>query len=160
MDCLESQEILTKVSDMRAASGEIEAVRAHVAGCPVCRAFEAELRDYKELMRSHVIEQPVPGLSDDFDSRFYARLDRLQGKRASAGWAGSIRKYLQPKPAFALGLAAAALMMAIFVGRPSRETSRISNASAWTGKAVSQAQEAELSLSARAQAEAILGQFM
>jgi anti-sigma factor RsiW len=105
--------------------GELDAAEAaqlatHRAGCPVCRAAEAELAQARELLQGDLY-QPVP---DDVRARLLARLD-LAPPRPAPTWrfrvVGDFAAWRPSTLGFGLGAACAAALM-LFVLSPAEQS--------------------------------------
>ena len=99
--------------------GELDAAEAaqlatHRAGCPVCRAAEAELAQARELLQGDLY-QPMP---DDVRARLLARLDLAPPQPATAPvrrvrFVGDFAAWRPSTLGFGLGAACAAALMLV-----------------------------------------------
>jgi len=88
-------------------------VRAHLAGCPACRAEEARLRGALAALSAL---PPAPELPPFFEARLEARLrEERERPRGLAGWLGARAAARWRPRALALAGAAAALVVAVAV---------------------------------------------
>jgi anti-sigma factor RsiW len=105
--------------------GELDAAEAaqlatHRAGCPVCRAAEAQLAQARELLQSDLY-QPMP---DDVRARLLARLDLAPPQPAPARRFRIVSDFTAWRPStlgFGLGAACAAALM-LFVLTPAEQS--------------------------------------
>ncbi len=106
--------------------GELDAAQAaqlaaHRAGCPVCRAAEAELAQARELLQGDLY-QPAP---DDVRARVLARLNLVAPQSASAPArrfrVGDFAAWRPSTLGFGLGAACAAALM-LFVLSPAEQS--------------------------------------
>jgi anti-sigma factor RsiW len=58
--------------DGLASASEAVAVESHIAGCPICQGYLAELAQLDAALSSNL---SVPSLSTDFDLKIWARVD-------------------------------------------------------------------------------------
>jgi len=85
MDCSNLIDRFTDYLDGSAATEEIRAMEAHLAGCPSCRRYKVVLENGASLLRS----LPKAELRDDFAPRLQHRLYHVQEERSLSEHAAS-----------------------------------------------------------------------
>src|SRR5512137_2519857 len=82
----------------------------HVDGCAACRRELSTLQAVARSVREQAVEQPSPS----FDGRLMAEIGREGRPRGLASWVAALRL----RPAWAVSLAAVAVVALLLVVRP------------------------------------------
>lgn len=112
MNCPDA-ELLSAVLDGEASEAETRSLDRHLGGCAACRSLAAELRGLKAALEA----QPVPPMPGDLRASLERMAAEVSRPRAPA------RAWLRAglwRPALALSLACAALLLAV-IRRPGPE---------------------------------------
>lgn len=109
MPCDEMQELLSADLDGEASPDEIRRLKAHLTDCRDCLGFQAGLREFKAALR----RTPLPSLPDDLRLSLLAEARKLDKPSFVSRRFWSNLTPLPKAPAWRLGFAAAALLLAV-----------------------------------------------
>jgi anti-sigma factor RsiW len=94
--CEEYRELISAFTDERLEGDDLLRLERHVAACAACRAFEGELRRFRELLLAaeafRPLRRPVPGFAASVAARIAREAPAtalpFPARRPLAAWAG------------------------------------------------------------------------